>query len=134
MTTRYHLKSSQSLKFSLLALHVGVLCVVWLTDLPALLAWLISLAIFFSLYFLLFAWFRREVGNEFVYAKNRITFFAGNEIRYDGAVLPRTVVTPYFILLCLQPDAARFTFHRLICRDQLNAGEFRQLCVLLKLP
>lgn len=136
MYIRCRLKSSQSRKLGLLTLHAVALAVVCWTELPAVYALLISLAIFLSLSFHIFSetvGYKRRPANEFVYAKDRITFFAGGEIFYDGKVMPNTVVTPYFILLCLHSETEHSTTRKLICRDALTAEEFRQLSVALRL-
>ena len=136
MTIRYHLKSSRCSTPAVYVLHAFVLGVVWLTRLPFPVALVLSISILVSLYLYLSPWanlLKRKSWNEFYYAKNRVTFFSGDEIQYDGVVLPQTVVTPYFILLSLKQESSRATCHRLICRDELCADEFRQLCVLLRL-
>jgi hypothetical protein len=136
MTIRCHLKSSRCSTRAFYVLHAFVLGVVWLARLPFSVALALSISILVSLYLCLSPrakLLKRQSWDEFSYAKKQVTFFRGDEIQYDGVVLPQTVVTPYFILLSLKSESSRATYHRLICRDELRADEFRQLCVLLRL-
>ncbi len=51
---------------------------------------------------------------------------------FAGRVAPRTLVSPYFIVLCVQLDGRNKTISRVIFPDSMGPGAFRELCVHLK--
>ena len=135
MPTRYHPKPSYCLTSGLCVSHIVALCVVWLTDIVSPVEWLLSVMMLFSLGVYLapaISFFRNPTGRDFSLEKNNIAVFDGDEIKWNGAVLPKTVVTPYFVLLCAKSQKQGATRYRLICSDALCESEFRQLRMMLK--
>jgi hypothetical protein len=136
MPIRYRLKESRCLRSAFLVVHIGVLTVLWLTKLPLSALVPISLLIILSLIHSIFprgtsmSW---QNVNELGYAENRIAYYFGNEVKFEGLVMPGTVVTERFIVFHLKSAITQRSHHRFICRDALSAEDYRQLCVLLRL-
>lgn len=136
MSIRCHLKLSHLWVASLLGLHILALFVVWLTKLPQMAAILLSAAIILSFSYHFGTTSKRLRGAKpitFSLEKNQISFFDGNEINWQGVVLPQTLVTPYFVLLRAK-STQRIALHfELIFCDAMSADEFRQLRTILRL-
>lgn len=135
MPTRYHPKPSYCLTTGLCVSHIGALCVIWLTDIASPVEWLFSVMILFSLGVYLapvISFFRNPTGGGFSLEKNNIAVFDGDKIKWNGIVLPKTVVTPCFVMLCVKSQQRGATRYQLICSDALCESEFRQLRVMLK--
>jgi len=49
-----------------------------------------------------------------------------------GEILPRTVVTPHCIVLCIRPEGGKPPLAQVIFRDALQQEAFRELCVRLR--
>lgn len=135
MPTRYHPKSSQFLTLFLYVSHIAAMCVVWMTSLAWSVQWLLSFMVVFSLGACLapaMSFLRNPIGHEFSLEKNDIAAFEGDVIKWNGVVLPQTVVTPCFVVLCVKSQDSGATHHWLICFDALRESEFRQLRMMLK--
>jgi len=136
MPTHYHPRPSYCLTSGLCVSHIVALCVVWLTDIASPVEWLLSAMMLFSLGVYLapvISFFRNPTGFDFSLEKNNITVSDGDESKWDGVVLPKTVVTPYFVLLCVKSQEEGAIRYQLICFDALCESEFRQLRMMLKL-
>ncbi|NNM70732.1 MAG: hypothetical protein HKM00_12360 [Gallionella sp.] len=116
--------------------HIVALCVVWLTDISSPVKWLLLVMMLSSLGVYLVPVinsFRNPSGRSFSLEKNNIAVFDGDDVNWNGVVLPKTVVTPYFVLLCVKAQNQGTTRYQLICSDALCESEFRQLRMMLKL-
>jgi hypothetical protein len=136
MPTRYHPNPSQFLRLFFYLSHIVALCVVWMTDTALSVQWLLSFIVVFSLGVYLapvLNFLRNPIWHDFSLEKNAIVVFDGDEIKWSGVVLPQTVVTPYFVLLCVKSQQQSATRYQLICSDALRESEFRQLRMTLKL-
>jgi hypothetical protein len=71
--------------------------------------------------------------NEFSFDQNGVTVVARNGSTNIATVSNTTIVCPYFIVLRVRFPGQYRLVSRVIFPDALNAGEFRKLCVLLKL-
>lgn len=135
MLNRYTIQYSRCQKFAPGLLHIAALVVIWLTDVPLLLRWGLSVVIFISLVAhvrLTAKISRSSICYEILLEKNNVTFIRGDMAVWHGTVLPQTVVMPYFILLCVKPLQSSRTFRLLICADALPEHEFRQLRTQLR--
>lgn len=136
MPTRYHPRPSYCLTAGLCVSHIVALCVVWLTDISSPVKWLLLVMMLSSLGVYLVPVinsFRNPSGRSFSLEKNNIAVFDGDDVNWNGVVLPKTVVTPYFVLLCVKAQNQGTTRYQLICSDALCESEFRQLRMMLKL-
>lgn len=52
--------------------------------------------------------------------------------RLSGQIADETVVSPYFVVLCLRLEGSRRPVARVIFPDAMKAGAFRELCIHLK--
>jgi hypothetical protein len=107
-----------------------------MTDTALSVQWLLSFIVVFSLGVYLapvLNFLRNPIWHDFSLEKNAIVVFDGDEIKWSGVVLPQTVVTPYFVLLCVKSQQQSATRYQLICSDALRESEFRQLRMTLKL-
>ena len=132
---RFQPKSSYRVLVTLCLTHIVALSVVWLTDIGWLAGSLFTLAILLSLLIYLrhpIKLLPSRLVRDFSLAEDNITVFAGDEIAWAGKVLPQTVVTPYFVLLCAKSQQSGAKYHQLICSDALSEGEFRKLRTTLK--
>lgn len=117
-------------------MHLLALFVVWLTNLPraAELLLLAAVIISFAYYFTTTLKRLRDSNHpNFSLEKNQISFFDGNEVKWQGVVSPQTVVTPYFVLLSAKSTRPNKRHVELIFCDAMSADEFRQLRMVLKL-
>lgn len=130
----FHLMPSAVLKYYLLVIHIVALCVLFFVDgvLPLLLIFLVLVSLYSQFFSRIFC-SRLDAGKQFSCIKNQITFMLPNGQELVGEILPQTVVTPYFILLCVWTKTSHFVQHKLIVYDALSADEFRQLSVMLRL-
>lgn len=134
MSLRCHLKFSYLLAITLAGLHFFALWVVWLTQIYFVVQLLLSFAILCNLSLFLFRYakrWRESSEQTFSVEKDTVTFFEGEQIKWQGVVSPQTVVTPYFVLLSAKSQHARYV--ELICFDAMNSDEFRQLRTVLRL-
>lgn len=51
---------------------------------------------------------------------------------FFGKVVSDTLVSPYFVVLCVRLEGHRLSTARVIFPDAFSAGAFRELCVRLK--
>jgi hypothetical protein len=51
---------------------------------------------------------------------------------FIGRVANKTVVSPYFVVLCVKLEGHRRLVSRVIFPDSMSAGAFRELCVHLR--
>ena len=136
MPIRYRLKESRCLLAAFWVVHIGVLSVLWLTKLPLYALAPMSLLIVLSLIHSVFprststSW---QNVDELGYGENRIAYYFGNEVKFEGLVMPGTVVTERFIVLHLKSAVTQKSHHRFICHDALSTEDYRQLCVSLRL-
>ena len=119
----------------LFALHLGSALVVYLTNIPWIVKWVLFVLIASSLaYFwirdvklrLPFSW--REIfltGNDLI-----ITTHDGSQV--TGLVLDYSVVFSYFIILRLRDESRYIEPCRIFFKDAVSPERFRQLCVQLR--
>jgi|GEM_PF-3011618 len=132
----YRFKFSLCQLLFISAAHAVALLVVACTKLPTVgqFTWSLVVAISWAigLVFLLGRAGRRKV-DALRYTQDKIICYANSVVVFSGVLLPRSVVTPFFILLLIEAESQRGKCYVLICRDQLTATEFRQLSVRLRL-
>ena len=127
-----------SLRFALLLLlqHLLAVTVVQVTDIPLVSKLVLIMSAFLSLYysvvrniFLLFpnSWCEISINREGVSIVTR------EGERFSGKVEYNTVVSTFFAVLCVRTDCYRTPVFQVIFPDALGKGEFRKLCMLLKL-
>jgi hypothetical protein len=51
---------------------------------------------------------------------------------FFGKVANKTVVSPYFVVLCVRLEGHRLVASRVLFPDAMDAGVFREFCVRLK--
>ena len=64
--------------------------------------------------------------------QNDISVTARNGSSLLGRVANKTVVSPYFIVLCVKLDGHRRLVSRVIFPDSMSASAFREFCIHLK--
>ena len=126
-----------SLRFalSLLSLHMITAIVVYVTDMPLPAKLAILLLITLSLIYYL----TRDVllllpnsWRDISLRPDGMSVSIRNGSGLFGQVTNNTVVSPYFIVLCVRWEGHRLLRSRVIFPDALKAGAFRELCVRLK--
>lgn len=126
-----------SLRFavSLLLLHMIVAAVVYATAMPLpvklMMFLLISLSLFYYLArdaLLLFP----DSWHEISLDQNAVSVIARDGSGFLGQVANQTVVSPYFVVLCVRLEGHRLPVSRVIFADAMRTGAFREFCVHLK--
>ncbi|MGA8862341.1 MAG: protein YgfX [Gallionella sp.] len=64
--------------------------------------------------------------------QNEVSVIVRTGSGFVGRVAPRTLVSPYFIVLCVQLGGHNRTISRVIFPDSMGPGVFRELCIHLK--
>lgn len=128
-------KSSLRFALSLLVLHMLAATVVFMTAIPLLIKLVILLLIALSLIYylardalLLLPGSWREIS----LSPDGVSGIARDGSGFFGQVTHNTVVSPYFVVLCVRLEGHRLLTSRVIFPDALSAGAFRELCVRLK--
>ncbi|MEO6975959.1 MAG: protein YgfX [Gallionella sp.] len=132
---QFPVKPSLRFAVSLLLLHAIAATVVYATDI----AWPAKLAVFLLValnlvYYLLrddllllpYSW--REVSLD----QSDISVAVRNGSSFTGQVTNKTVVSPYFVVLCVKLEGHRLLASRVIFPDSMGQGAFRELCVHLR--
>lgn len=132
---QYPVKPSLRFAVSLLLLHATAATVVYATDIawPARLAMLL-LVVLNLVYYLLrdallllpYSW--REISLD----QGDISVAVRNGSGFIGQVANKTVVSPYFVVLCVKLEGHRLLVSRVIFPDSMGEGAFRELCVHLR--
>ena len=126
-----------SLRFalSLLLLHMIAVAAVYATVMPLLVKLVILLLIALSLIYYL----ARDVllllpgsWREISLSQDGVSVIARDGSGFLGKVTHNTVVSPYFVVLCVRLEGHRLLISRVIFPDALDPGVFRELCVRLK--
>lgn len=126
-----------SLRFAvlLLVLHMIAATVVYATAMPLpvklVILLLISLSLFYYLardVLLLFPDSWREISLD----QNGVSVIARDGSGFLGQVANQTIVSPYFVVLCVRLEGHRLLASRVIFPDAMSAGAFREFCVHLK--
>ena len=126
-----------SLRFAvwLLLLHITTAAVVYATamSLPVKLAMLllILLSLFYYLMrdvLLLFPGSWRKISLD----PNGVSVIARDGSSFLGQVANKTIVSPYFIVLCVKLDGHHLLVSRVIFPDAMGVNAFRELSVRLK--
>lgn len=135
MPLPYPLKFSYCWAISLCALHLIAFLVICWTHIDVALKLLLSFSVVMSLCVSLALKILSFRGTQISFSLTDagITFFAGQEIKWQGVVLPQTLVTPYFVLLRAQSHLAKTQYIELIFFDAMHSEDFRQLRTQLKL-
>ena len=132
---QYPVKPSLRFAVSLLLLHATVVAVVYATDmaLPAKLAIFLLVALSLVYYLLrdallLFPDSWRDISLD----QSDISVSARNGSGFIGQVANKTLVSPYFIVLCVKLAGHHRLVSRVIFPDSMGEGAFRELCVQLR--
>jgi hypothetical protein len=120
---------------SIIILHILAAIVVYATALPLLIKLGALLLIFLSLLY----YVARDVALllpgswcEISLNQNGVAIIARDGSRFLGQVTNNTVVSPYFVVLCVRLEGHRLLTARVIFPDALSTGAFREFCVRLK--
>ena len=134
-----HQPVKPSLRFalSLLVLHMLAATVVFMTAMPLLVKLVILLLIALSLiYYLAVRTFvlllLPSSWREISLSPDGLSVIARDGSDFLGKVTSNTVVSPYFVVLCVRLEGHRLLTSRVIFPDALSADAFRELCVRLK--
>lgn len=117
--------------------HVMSFWVVCFTHVSILIVISLSFFLVCSLYFHLLPSNRSKLFNlktvDFfsLFGEDVTVFSKNGEMPWFAKILPQTLVTSYFILLCVQRESQQIRY-QLIFWDSLTEEEFRQLSVVLK--
>jgi toxin CptA len=131
----YPVKPSLRFALSLLLLHATAATVVYATDialsakLAVLLLLVLSLVYYLlrdALLLLPYSW--RDISLD----QSDISVTARNGSGFTGQVANKTVVSPYFVVLCMKLEGHRLLASRVIFPDSMGEGAFRELCVHLR--
>lgn len=132
---QHSLKPSPRFAVSLLLLHMMAAAVVYVTAI----AWTIRLLILLLILLSLLYYLVRDVfllfpdsWREILLDKNGVSVTARDGSRRLGQVSHESVVSPYFVLLCVKLEGCRLLVYRVVFPDALGAGAFRELCIHLK--
>ena len=130
------IKPSPRFAVSLLFIHAAVVTVVYLTTIPLparlTLLLLITLSLFYHL--------ARDVllllpnsWTEVAHDPGGWSVVTRSGSRFAFRIANKTIVSPYFIVLRVSLEGHRLPASRVVFPDALATGEFRELCVRLKL-
>jgi hypothetical protein len=132
---QHPLKPSLRFAVSLLLLHMVVATVVYATAMPLPIKLVVLLLIALSLFYylardvlLLFPDSWREISLD----QNGVSVIARDGSSFLGQVANQTVVSPYFVVLCVRLEGHRLLVSRVIFPDAMSTGAFREFCVHLK--
>jgi hypothetical protein len=132
---QHPIKSSLRFAVLLLVLHMIAATVVYATAMPLpvklVMLLLISLSLFYYLarnVLLLFPDSWREISLD----QNGVSVIARDGSSFLGQVANKTVVSPYFVVLCVRLEGHRLLVSRVIFPDAMSTGAFREFCVHLK--
>jgi hypothetical protein len=132
---QHPVKSSLRFAVLLLVLHMIAATVVYATAMPLpvklVMLLLISLSLFYYLardVLLLFPDSWREISLD----QNGVSVIARDGSSFLGQVANKTVVSPYFVVLCVRLEGHRLLVSRVIFPDAMSTSAFREFCVHLK--
>jgi hypothetical protein len=132
---QHPVKPSLCFAVSLLLLHMIAATVLYATAMPLpvklVMLLLISLSLFYYLardVLLLFPDSWREISLD----QNGVSVIARDGSSFLGQVANKTVVSPYFVVLCVRLEGHRLLVSRVIFPDAMSTGAFREFCVHLK--
>lgn len=132
---QHPVKSSLRFAVLLLVLHMIAATVVYATAMPLpvklVMLLLISLSLFYYLardVLLLFPDSWREISLD----QNGVSVIARDGSSFLGQVANKTVVSPYFVVLCVRLEGHRLLVSRVIFPDAMSTGAFREFCVRLR--
>jgi hypothetical protein len=132
---QHPVKSSLRFAVLLLVLHMIAATIVYATAMPLpvklVMLLLISLSLFYYLardVLLLFPDSWREISLD----QNGVSVIARDGSSFLGQVANKTVVSPYFVVLCVRLEGHRLLVSRVIFPDAMSTGAFREFCVHLK--
>ena len=132
---QHPVKPSLRFAVSLLLLHIIAATVVYATAMPLpvklVMRPLISLSLFYYLardVLLLFPDSWREISLD----QNGVSVIVRDGSSFLGQVANKTVVSPYFVVLCVRLEGHRLMVSRVIFPDAMSTGAFREFCIHLK--
>jgi hypothetical protein len=132
---QHPVKPSLRFAVSLLLLHIIAATVVYATAMPLpvklVMLPLISLSLFYYLardVLLLFPDSWREISLD----QNGVSVIVRDGSSFLGQVANKTVVSPYFVVLCVRLEGHRLMVSRVIFPDAMSTGAFREFCIHLK--
>jgi len=132
---QYPVKPSLRFAVSMLLLHTMVATVVYATDmaLPA------KLVLFLLVALSLIYYLARDVlmmlpdsWREISLDQRDISVVVRNGYGFLGQVADKTMVSPYFVVICVRLEGHHRLVSRVIFPDSMSAGAFRELCVHLR--
>ncbi len=132
---QYPVKPSLRFAVSLLLLHMIAVIVVYATAVPLPVKLVLLLLIFLNLFYYL----ARDVllllpdsWREISLDQHGVSIITRDGSSVLGQVANQTVISPYFVVLCLRLEGHRLLVSRVIFPDALSTGAFREFCVYLK--
>jgi hypothetical protein len=132
---QYPVKPSLRFAVSMLLLHTMVATVVYVTAMVLAAKLVLFLLVGLSLIYYL----ARDVlmilpdsWREISLVQSDISVVVRNGTSFLGRVADKTMVSPYFVVLCVSSEGHRRLVSRVIFPDSMSAGAFRELCVHLR--
>ena len=132
---QHPVKPSLRFAVSLLLLHMTTLIVVYETAMPLLVKLVMFLLISLSLFYYLVRDMLLLVPDslhEISLDQNVASVITQDGSSFIGQVANKTVVSPYFVVLCVRLEGHRLANSRVIFPDAMSTGAFREFCVRLK--
>lgn len=132
---QYPVKPSLRFALSLLLLHTMAATVLYATAmaLPA------KLVLFLLVALSLVYYLSRDIlmllpdsWREISLVQGDISVVVRNGSGFLGRVADKTMVSPYFVVICVKLEGHRRLVSRVIFPDSMSAGAFRELCVHLR--
>jgi hypothetical protein len=132
---QHPVKPSLRFAVSLLLLHMIVATVVYATAMPLPVKLVMLLLISLSLCYYLardVLLFFPDSWREISFDQNGLSVIARDGSSFFGQVANKTVISPYFVVLCVRLEGHRLLVSRVIFPDAMSTGAFREFCVHLK--
>ena len=129
------LKPSPRFALLLLLLHAIAAFVIFATAMPTIARLGVLMLILPSLFYYLARdalLFFPDSWREILFDQGRVSAVTLNGSGFCGKISGKTVVNPYFVVLCIRLEGRRLPVFRTIFPDALGTDAFRKLCVLLK--
>lgn len=132
---QYPFKPSLRFAVLLLILHMIVTTAVYATAMPLSAKLVMLLLIFMSLLYYLVRdvlLFLPDSWREISLDQHSVSVITRNGSSLLGQVANKTVVSPYFVVMCVKLEGRRLLVSRVIFPDAMSTGAFREFCVHLK--
>jgi hypothetical protein len=135
VVSKHPVKSSPRFFVLLLLFHTMVAAVVFATVMPLAAKLLMILLVALSLIYYLVRdvlLLLPESWHEILLDQNDISVIVRDGSSFVGQVASQTVVSPYFVVLCVKLGGHHKLVSRVIFPDSMSPGAFRELCIHLK--